>query len=429
MRGAWIVAAALLVGALSPGAARAGVYFTTGTTVRDFARADDPDAQELWPLPSPFNQFHQDLADYRAGAVAGPNHERYLRRVKELEAKESRGALGLDDGINLGAYYIRLGKYPEAVRVLEAKARASNHFMLWANLATAHELAGDQADRAQGYRELALKSWPAAYPGWDSGQLSFYRKAEQYHQTLLQERKKEARLQPRRNAIQLDNLFPRVQFVGASPGERDYQAGSIAPALWAEIPTDATNVVMQLLLWMPFDDRLHWLLGELLNAGGDVTGAAAMMKEVVNKAQDPAKWDAGAPPELRKHYEVVKAVAAAREGYAQVLFNDPYLPVKLVAALTPRGGGLGAGDLIREASWPAFVIRTGEQAQQAQQARRVADAARGGGGEPAPGAPAAPPAPASWEPNWRQLGVGFGAGALVALLLGMQVRQMGRPKT
>jgi hypothetical protein len=418
MRGAWIIAAALFVGALTPGTARAGVYFTTGTVVRDFAKADDPDAQELWPLPSSFNQFHQDLAAYRAAAVDGPNHARYLRRVKELETKEAEGTLSLDDRINLGAYYIRLGEYQKAIRVLEAKAQESRHFMLRANLATAYELAGGMGDRALAYRQLALSSWPASYPGWDSMQLNFYRKAEQYHLTLLQLREEEARRQSKRNRLQLDNLFPRVQFVGAS-GE--YEAGGIAPAQWTEVPGDATSLVMQLLLWLPFDDPLHWLLGELLNANGDVVGAAAIMKEVVNKAQDPAKWDAAAPPELREHYRIVSAAASSKENYFKGLYNDPFLHLELLAAVAPRPGGMGAGDLLREASWPALAIASDEQTRRTRAAGRPADSQAA--------TDAAPPTSSSWVPNWRQLGVGFGAGVVVTLLLGMQLRQTGRPKT
>jgi hypothetical protein len=418
MRGVWIVAATLVVGAGTAAPVRAGVYFTTGTHAREFARSDAPDAQELWPLPGPFQQFHQDLAGYRAAALEGPNHERYKRRVRELEAKESQGTLSLDDRINLGAYYIRLGKYPQAVRILEPKAR-EEHFLLLANLATAHELSG-APDLAVRYRERALAAWPAIHAGWDTAQLNFYRKAEVYHLRLLQLRQDEAREQPARGGqIQLDKLFPRVRFVGPSG---QYEAGGIAPAQWGEIPSDASSLVMQLLLWLPFDDRLHWLLGELLNASGDVTGAAEMMKPVVEKPVDPAKpWGSGAPPELRAHYRAVSEAAAAREKLRQELLqlNDPFLNLKLLCAVAPRGLGLGAGDLMQEASWVAVATETVAKANVSPP-------------KPAPPPPPAPVAPAagteSWVPNWRQLGVGFGAGALVALLLSMQFRQMGRTR-
>jgi len=457
MRGAWIVAAALLVGAALAAPARAGVYFTTGTFLPAFPRPDDPNAQEPWPWPGNVKQFQLDLADYRAAAVDLPNRVgaavwsltagacpaapgipvsltasllvqqqlpppdktlgmRYVRRAAELERREAEGLLSLDDRINLGAYHIRLGNYQKAIKVLEAKQ--SRHFMLRANLATAYEMAG-MPDRAIPYRQLALSSWPAIYPGWDSVQLNFYRKAEQYHLNLLLLRQAEARLEPARaGSLHLDNLFPRIgfnevtgkyeavgsiAFVGPS-GE--YEAGGISPAQYIEVPADAIPVVMQLLLWLPFDDRLHWLLGELLNASGDVVSAAALMKPVVNKPQDPQKWDAGAPPELREHYRVLAAAAAAREKYSEgvQLTQDRYLNLKLLAALAPRGMGLGAGDLIQEATWPAIVI--------------VSEPPKA---EASPTPPA--PAPASWLPNLWHVAVSFAAGAVVALLLGYQIRQ------
>jgi hypothetical protein len=430
MRGAWIVVAALAVGALTPRTALAGIYFTEGTSApKAFSQPNDPDAIEPWPLPNPaFKEFHLDLAGYRA-AAADPNspvHQRYLRRVKELEGRASRGVLSLDDRINLGAYYLRLQQPQKAIPVLEAKARTSKHFMLLANLAAAYEMAGGMNDRAMIYRQLALEAWPTMYPGWDTAQVRFTRKAEQYQLTLLKLRDEETRGQPARNRLHLDGLFPRVQFVG--PGGH-FEAGTIAPAQWAEVPMDANLVVMQLLLWMPFDDRLHWLLGELLNASGDVVGAAAMMKEVVNKAQDPSKWDAAAPRELREHYDIVATEAAAHEQFvaveASLKQSDPYVYLMIRAGLAPRGMGLGAGDLIQEACWPAMVVYTEdlkrkvEDQKRRQQAVQQADS---------PAAGPSSSASEGWVPNWRQLGVGFGAGVLVTLLLSMQMRQLNRAK-
>jgi tetratricopeptide (TPR) repeat protein len=457
MRGAWIIAATLITGGTLAAPARAGVYFTTGTFLPKFARPDDANAQERWPLAGNVQQFQLDLADYRAAMVDLPNRVsgavwsltagaspavaaipvslatslqvqqqlpppdktlgmHYVRRVAELEQRQASGLLSLDDRINLGAYYIRLGNYQKAIQVLSAQE--SRHFMLRANLATAYELAG-MPERAASYRELALSSWPTIYPGWDTVHLNFYRKAEQYHLNLLRLRQEQARSQPAKaGRLQLDNLFPRlhfneatgkyeaagaISFVGPSG---KYEAGSIAPAQYAELPGDAPLIVMQLLLWLPFDDRLHWQLAELLNANGDVDSAAALMQPVVNKPQDPTKWDAGAPPELREHYRVLKAATEVRKAMQNVqLSEDRWVDLKLLAALYPRGMGLGAGDLIQEASWPAIVIWSESPRTEAQ-----------------PTAP--PPASSSWLPDLKNVAVGFAAGAVVALLLGYQIRQM-----
>jgi hypothetical protein len=446
MRGAWIVVAALVVGGLIPAPARAGVYNTA----------------EPWPLPGTFDQFQGQLSTYRAAAVDVPNRVaaalwtvtgdacpqapgvplrlltplagqrllgpadqslglHYCRQVAELEAKDSRGMLSLDERINLGAYYIRLGNYQSAIRVLEAKAQESRHFLLRANLATAYELAGIP-ERALHYRQLALSSWPAMYPGWDSGQVNFYRKAEQYHLTLLRLREEESRLGAGRGGMRLDPLFPKVRFVGAG-GE--YEAGGIAPAQWAEIPGDAGAVVMQLLLWLPFDDRLHWLLGELLNAGGDVSAAAAMMKPVVLKQGDPTKWGSGAPPELREHYRILEAAARDIKRYNDALLVHPLDGRRELLFLhLPGEMGVPVGG--------ALLTEAGRVWGMAQIDEREKAILRGSG--PAPPPPTAPtqdvaPKSTGWVPDWRQMAVSFAAGVLVAWLVGHQIRQARRPRT
>ena len=60
----------------------------------------------------------------------------------------------------------------------------------------------------------------------------------------------------------LDNLFPRVRFVGPS-GE--YEPGLLAADQWTNLPADALTIVSQLVLWYPHDNRLYWLFAELLN--------------------------------------------------------------------------------------------------------------------------------------------------------------------
>jgi hypothetical protein len=443
MRAAWIVPAALVIGAVLPGPARAGVYNTA----------------EPWPQPRPFEQFQLEWAGYRlapvdrenrvAGAVwlvtaeACPQAPglplrlplavhtqsafgllsqdspglKYLRRIAELEAKERQGLLSLEERINLGAYYIRMQDSRNAIRVLEAAGLGQRHFMLRANLAAAYEQAGIP-ERAISYRQQALLDWPTMYPGWDSFQLNFYRKAEKLQLTLAQLRQEEARLQPNRGGLRLDNLFPRVQFVGP---DGKYEVGGIAPAQWGELPSDATPLLEQLVLWSPFDERLQWLLAEVLNANGNPVAAAIMLKPLVNKQQDPAKWSSVAPPELREHYRALAHCPDFSEAYKNQYRADPTLPAQLLCALAPRPGGLGAADLIREAGWPAWAMRYGAPIDPAGGPPRAT-----GGDTTA--TDTATPSSASWVPNWRQLGVGFGAGVLVTLLLSMQLKQAGRPK-
>jgi hypothetical protein len=80
--------------------------------------------------------------------------------------------------------------------------------------------------------------------------------------------------------------------------------------------------------------------------------------------------------------------------------------------------GVGIGDAIHTADWLALLMLSSKEKTQLAAPSKPSE----------PAAAASTTATESWVPNWRQLGVGFGAGALVALLLGMQIRQMGRGK-
>ncbi len=416
MRAAWIVAAAVALGGAAVQSARGGVYNTS----------------EPWPQPRPFKDFQFEWAAYRAAALptAGQASQdllglRYRRQVAELEDRERKGLLSQQDRINLGAYYLRLQEHQKAIRLLEPSARQTHHFMLLANLASAYEQAG-MLERAVDYRGLALSAWPTMYPGWDTFQVNFYRKAEKYQLTLAQRRLEQARTLPpaEQGELRLDDLFPRVRFVG--PGGK-YQVGGIAPAQWGELPNDATAVVQQLVLWSPFDDRLLWLLGELLNANGEVAGSAQILKSLVERQAGPSKpgasgvpWSSPAPPELREHYRAIAAEAAARDLLSAELvkLNDPLLNLKLLCAFAPHGMGLGAGDLMQEATWPAIAISMGGPGDP----RRLAP-----GGDAS--AKSVPPSYQDTKVDWKQVGIGFAAGAVVALLLGMQIRQLGRRRS
>src|SRR5262249_15331003 len=99
----------------------------------------------------------------------------------------------------------------------------------------------------------------------------------------------------------LDDLFG-VRFVGPS-GE--FQAGRMPPDEKKKLPADAIAIVQQLLLWFPADNRLYWLLGELLNAQDDIGSAATVFNECVWTR----RYD---PPLLRTHRQIVQQANAAQ---------------------------------------------------------------------------------------------------------------------
>jgi hypothetical protein len=156
-------------------------------------------------------------------------------------------------------------------------------------------------------------------------------------------------------------VFDGVDFFPPGDG---YAAGKIAPRQWAELPGDAAVIVKQLIFWLPFDNRLYWLLGEVLNARGDIRSASAVLGDLV----DPTKRKEQSRA-LRQHWRVVEEAAKA---LGEATLEEP--PTSTPAASTPAP----------ENSRSSFLV----------------------------------------DP--RALGVGFAAGVLVTVLAGLQLREFRR---
>jgi tetratricopeptide (TPR) repeat protein len=258
--------------------------------------------------PMPSKKFQDAFIGVRQIAVAGlpgnTAHEHYLAARDELLRKARAGTLTVEERVDLSEYLIRLRQYEEAVELLESIAAQERwNFRLAANLATAHQLAG-RLDRALSYLQQALDAWPAEVPGWIPGQVAWYRRAEQFQLKLVRLRLREqasaagGRSKPPET---LDDLFsPRDQkapfrFVGESG---TYEAGKLAAAERSKLPEDALALVQQLVLWLPDDTRLYWLLGELYNADGDLETALRIFDDCVwNRRYDSA--------ELKAHRQIV----------------------------------------------------------------------------------------------------------------------------
>jgi tetratricopeptide (TPR) repeat protein len=276
------------------------------------------------PLPGPvvkergvqalgFSQFEDVLSSLIAIGVEqapgskltdSPQRKHYLSRAEELQAKARTGRLTLQDRVNWSAYLMRLRKYDEAVQALEpVMAEARQNFMVTTNLATAHQLAG-HLDRALVYLQQLKDLWPQTWPGFTKQQLEWLRTAEKYHLEIVKLRYREvAQRSPGRAPAHetLDDLFHGAQgpvrFVGESG---QYEAGKLAKSERAMLPPDALAIVQQLIIWLPDDTRLYWLLGELYNADGDVEAAAKIFDDCVGNVR---RFSA---PELREHRQIVQ---------------------------------------------------------------------------------------------------------------------------
>jgi tetratricopeptide (TPR) repeat protein len=334
-------------------------------------------------------------------ALAGSKRAEYLSLVARLESQERAGTLLTEDRANLGACYIRLGWYTDAIRVLQAGD--PEHFMIQANLANAYHQLGDLF-LAIRHQERAMARLAQPIAGWTAAQRFAFRRTETYYLNLLKDRSREQR--EGKAATQVDALFPGLRFVGP---DGTYTAGEWSMDVALRLPPNAMDIVLQFVVWMPHDDRLFWQFGEFLNALGEVKEAYEVLNELSFTRTGSAF------PDLLKHrkvlaqaLEVSKAFPPAEQG--------PVVQVHLLALLSPRGliVSPGAGNIAQETAALSPVVllpllrpRRGELP-----------------------IPPTPPDAATAEParlpNWKHIIVSFVFGFLAAALLGLQWQEWRR---
>lgn len=244
----------------------------------------------------------------------------------------------VDFKVSLSAYLARRKKLTEALQLLRplASPRQEN-FLVLANLGTIYQLL-EEGPRAQYYLDSCLQAWPKDWQGltpiqqayfkdigWNEQQLAWYRRAETFHLKLVRLRGREALLGQSKDrlALSVDALFddggtpPQpLRLIGDSG---QYEAGKLAKSEQAKLPKDALAIVQQLLVWLPDDLRLAWLLGELYNAQGKVKAAKIIFQDLVYVRHQRFR-------ELLDHRQVLSQFQEAEEG--------PNLDTKL-----PRDGG------------------------------------------------------------------------------------------
>jgi tetratricopeptide (TPR) repeat protein len=325
------------------------------------------------------------LGELRASNDRAPNAEKpgsdslraaYLRQEAELKGKQKEGSLDPEDRVNLGACLLRRGQIVQATAVLEEAERAVPadapcRCFLLANLASAYQENDDLLQRAIDTQQQALKIWPDQWPKWKPGEGLWYRRAETYALKLMLLRQAEQRNAAGRagDFQTVDALFPRVRFLGP---KGNYEAGLIDFAMWNELPFDAESIVLQLVFWRPFDDRLYWQYGELLNARGRTDFAYRILSDLFSNRQRTQQR------EIQQHYRILRA---AQETPAES--TNPMV-----------------------ADWGVWVDGPREQPNSAP-----------------------PPSPATSNdvlPDWRLITVSFVAGMVVAVLTVLQWQQWRR---
>jgi hypothetical protein len=334
----------------------------------------------------------------------------YEQEAQRLEKKLHDGSLTTLERAELGAYYIRLNRAEEARDLLEAGDKT--HFLILLHLAEAyHELSLTLSPRlllrAVSYQQQALEHWPAVWAQWTGWEWGFYRRAEQLYLKLLNLRLAESGARrASRDGPGLDPLFPDVRLVGPS-GE--YEAGNIKQEEIDKLPDTAYQQVLQLTLWRPHDDRLVWLLAEMIHIGGRIDIAWDLM-EYIYKSSKLSSWRM-----LRVHRQILFDKARVMKKLRadnQALFHQ------LVSWATPRGpgqGSVGGGVSEEMCRWVPTLLP--------ELSRQQFSGAFPGPGTKQPSDPA--PAPKPWF-DWRPLAVGFGSGLAVALLAGLQWQEWRR---
>jgi tetratricopeptide (TPR) repeat protein len=255
----------------------AGLY---NTSEPEEEKKSDPsiDKGDWFPIV-----YRKTLLQLRSIGIANPPFDNPLRKRYVLQADTAanigRVSLSTEQKLNLSAAFIRRKKVDDAIALLFPLSRQEpKNFLVMSNLATAYQLSG-QESRAIDALSQALSIWPKQMDkvdesfqkylhaiGWYPSAFDFYRKAEEYQLKLLELRRREGLGQKgaKRPFETVDALFP-VKFVGESG---KYEVGKLAAAEKAKLPKDAIDIVQQLLIWLPEDLRLYWLLGELYNAQG-----------------------------------------------------------------------------------------------------------------------------------------------------------------
>jgi hypothetical protein len=258
-----------------------------------------------------------------------------------IEALGQTGQLkleSLEQKINYSAVLIRRGRADEARRFLEPVYQQNRgNFVVLAQFATAHFLTDNPDFEAHSlvYMKRALEKWPKAWTdvpkehqdflqalGWDEVDFDRYRRCEEHLQRLMTHRLNEKKLLKKKQEVDeaVDPIFLNaknepIRFRGEN-GE--YQAGKIASADKESLAADFVDDVQQLLLWLPNDPRLLWLLAEAYNASAmlrqnpkDKDWAIHNANKVflrLRNLETPAKYG---QKEIRAHHEVVQAYADA----------------------------------------------------------------------------------------------------------------------
>lgn len=256
----------------------------------------------LEALPHP--AFVDRMADLLV--VGNPSLPKNTERDKVIAARDAlakQPSLTPHDRIRLAILRIRLREFdPALMELQQAYAANPRDFYAMSALGTVYQQMG-QVPEAVRYLEAARDLFPADFPG-SPAQIAAVRDLLAAQLKLARLRFREQAGRPGRRPsppVDVDDLFG-VRFVGPSG---QYEPGNLAPDQKAKLPANAIATVQQLLLWLPDDARLYWLLGELYAADGELENALSVFEECLNVRRLDA-------PLLKQHRQAVRDAMDAR---------------------------------------------------------------------------------------------------------------------
>jgi hypothetical protein len=327
----WPVFALMGLALLLPGMAAAGVYTTSerfegvidgsGKVFADYKKFDDTvtDIRRV-QIPELYSLLRQRalLATQLSEKAKGGSDPLGGRPANPFERKDL-----LTEQVQLldvSAYYLMLDQ-PSKVIGLLTRDKLGSNFLLYANLGTALQMNGQYED-ARLTLSTARSLWPRDWErldkdqkhlvvdklGWKQEHFDWYRRAEEFHFKLVLLRVQEQK--EKKTGFTLDNLFgTREAPIAFGMKGGKYQGGDMAEEELKRLPKDALEIVAQLSLWLPNDDRITWLLAEILNAEGAKLKDIRQKHAKVSDARDillSLKMQNKSSPEIRGHLRVLE---------------------------------------------------------------------------------------------------------------------------
>jgi tetratricopeptide (TPR) repeat protein len=292
----------------------------------------EPDEGKMAVTPREvFVDFRGLINSLRSISLRDVQFDNPLRRRYVLIAELARGhgsaKLSLEQKIALSATYLRRSQPDQALQLLqELEKQEPDNILVLSNLATAYQHVGELDRASETMKHLLKDAWPDQWTdlkdserqflehnGWHQALYERNRRIETFYAKLLRQRARE-KLKPHGlKDEKLDALFDDgksppapLQYVGASGR---FEPGRIAAAEKAKLPRDAADIVQQLLVWLPEDNRLYWQLGEIYNAAGspdDMRTAYALFDDLVDLQKRQYR-----PTELVEHWRLLEDRVAA----------------------------------------------------------------------------------------------------------------------